>query len=141
MYAACLCGDAVGEGNEGADADHSVCLLLQTCQNADAAVVFIGSSMIENDKSADGSLRPAHEGEGLDRNNLDLPGRQADLARALARRAPGLPVIVVLFNGGGLDVGWIDRMPAVSAMLAVGFPGQVGATMQLYMASSDLGRV
>jgi hypothetical protein len=97
----------------------------QTCQGADAAIVVIGSSMIENDKSADGSLRPAHEGEGLDRNNLDLPGRQADLIRALARRAPGLPVVAVLFNGGGLDVGWIDRMPAVSAMMAVGFPGQV----------------
>jgi hypothetical protein len=94
-------------------------------------VVVIGSSMIENDKSADGLLRPAHEGEGLDRNNLDLPGRQADLVRALARRAPGLPVVVVFFNGGGLDVGWIDRMPAVSAMLAVGFPGQVGAAKQV----------
>jgi hypothetical protein len=98
---------------------------LQACDGANAAVVVIGSSMIENEKSADGSLRPAHEGEGLDRNNLDLPGRQADLVRALARRAPGLPVVVVLFNGGGLDVGWIDRMPAVSAMLAAGFPGQV----------------
>jgi hypothetical protein len=97
--------------------------------------------MIENDKSADGSLRPAHEGEGLDRNNLDLPGRQADLVRALARRAPGLPVIVVLFNGGGLDVGWIDRMPAVSSLLAVGFPGQVGAVKQLvrrYLTSAGL---
>lgn len=101
------------------------CTLLQACDGANAAVVVIGSSMIENEKSADGFLRPAHEGEGLDRNNLDLPGRQADLLRALARRAPGLPVVVVLFNGGGLDVGWIDRMPAVSAMMAAGFPGQV----------------
>eukprot|EP00882_Tetradesmus_deserticola_P032521 GHRQ01036957.1.p2 GENE.GHRQ01036957.1~~GHRQ01036957.1.p2 ORF type:complete len:109 (-),score=33.98 GHRQ01036957.1:233-559(-) len=84
--------------------------------------------MINNDKSPDGSLRPTHEGEGLDRNNLDLPGRQADLVRALARRAPGLPVVVVLMHGGGLDVGWMDRLPAVSAMLAVGFPGQVGGS-------------
>ncbi|KAF6262012.1 glycoside hydrolase superfamily [Scenedesmus sp. NREL 46B-D3] len=99
---------------------------LETCQGADAAVLVIGSSMIENDKSPDGSLRPAHEGEGLDRNNLDLPGRQADLVRALARRAPGLPLVVVLFNGGGLDVGWIDRLPAASAMLSAGFPGQEG---------------
>jgi hypothetical protein len=31
-----------------------------------------------------------------DRLSLALPGRQPDLIKALARRAPGLPLVVVL---------------------------------------------
>lgn len=98
---------------------------LQACEGADAAIVVVGSSMIENERTADGKFRPAHEGEGLDRTDLHLPGRQADLIQALAKRAPGLPLVMVLMHGGGLDVGWVDRSRAVAAMLAVSFPGQV----------------
>lgn len=60
-----------------------------------------------------------------DRLSLDLPGRQPDLIKALARRAPGLPLVVVLVHGGGLDVGWMQEVPAVRAILSVPFPGQV----------------
>ena len=88
--------------------------------------MVVGSSMVENglDKDAT-SYKPAHEGEGLDRNDLALPGRQADLVKALASRAPGLPLVVLLMNGGGLDVGWMERLASVGAIMAVGFPGQV----------------
>ncbi|KAF8063677.1 BXL3 [Scenedesmus sp. PABB004] len=100
---------------------------LQACEGADAAVVVVGSSMIENEVDAGtGGFRPATEGEGLDRTTLDLPGRQADLIKALALRAPGLPMAVVLMHGGGLDVGWMAAIPQVASMLALAFPGQEG---------------
>lgn len=57
--------------------------------------------------------------------SLDLPGRQADLIKALARRAPSLPLVVVLVHGGGLDVGWMQRVPQVKSIISVPFPGQV----------------
>jgi hypothetical protein len=60
-----------------------------------------------------------------DRLTLDLPGRQSDLIKALARRAPDLPLVVVLVHGGGLDVAWMQQIPAVKAILSVPFPGQV----------------
>lgn len=105
---------------------------LQACDGADAAIVVIGSSMIDNDKdAATGSYRPATEGEGLDRINLALPGRQGDLVKALATRAQGLPLVVVVMHGGGLDIGWMKDMSAVNALLAVGFPGQVGLLQQM----------
>lgn len=61
----------------------------------------------------------------VDRLSLELPGRQPDLIKALARRAPGLPLVVVLMHGGGLDVSWMLQIPAVKAILSVPFPGQV----------------
>lgn len=60
-----------------------------------------------------------------DRLSLDLPGRQPDLIKALARRAPDLPLVVVLMHGGGLDVAWMQAVPQVKAILSVPFPGQV----------------
>lgn len=60
-----------------------------------------------------------------DRLSLDLPGRQSDLIKALARRAPNLPLVVVLVHGGGLDVAWMQQIPSVKAILSVPFPGQV----------------
>jgi hypothetical protein len=44
--------------------------------------------------------------EGLDRVNIDLPGVQNDLAKALYSANPNL--IVVLINGGAVAIGNID---------------------------------
>jgi hypothetical protein len=66
-----------------------------------------------------------------DRLSLELPGRQPDLIKALARRAPGLPLVVVLMHGGSLDVAWMQRIPAVKAILSVPFPGQVSTAAVL----------
>jgi hypothetical protein len=57
--------------------------------------------------------------------SLDLPGRQPDLIKALARRAPELPLVVVLMHGGGIDVEWMQQLPGVKSILSVPFPGQV----------------
>jgi beta-glucosidase len=51
-------------------------------------------------------------GEAASRSDLRLPGRQADLIRAIA--GTGIPFVVVLANGRPLVVAdWIDHAPAV----------------------------
>jgi beta-glucosidase len=51
-------------------------------------------------------------GEAASRSDLQLPGRQADLIRAIA--GTGIPFVVVLANGRPLVVAdWIDHAPAV----------------------------
>ena len=52
------------------------------------------------------------EGEGRDRANLDLPGRQEQLIKAVA--ATGVPVVVVLVNGSPVTMQhWISDVPAL----------------------------
>ena len=58
-------------------------------------------------------------GEATSRSSLDLPGAQLDLVKAV--QAVGKPVVVVLFNGRPLSIGWIaEHVPAV---LEAWFPG------------------
>jgi hypothetical protein len=59
--------------------------LLQACSGASVGVVVVGASMVENGMDATArSYMPASEGEGLDRLDLDLPGRQVATAYAAA---------------------------------------------------------
>jgi beta-glucosidase len=54
----------------------------------------------------------AMSGEASSRANLDLPGRQLDLLKAL--RATGKPVVVVLMNGRPLTINWLaENSPAI----------------------------
>jgi beta-glucosidase len=69
--------------------------LAATC---DAAVVVIGA----------GSLT---EGEGYDRDTLDLPGDQNALVEAVLAANPR--TVVVLVNGSPYALPWIDHAPAV----------------------------
>ena len=58
-------------------------------------------------------------GEAMSRSSLDLPGVQLELVKAV--QAAGKPVVVVLFNGRPLSIGWIaEHVPAV---LEAWFPG------------------
>lgn len=51
-------------------------------------------------------------GEAASRASLDLPGRQLELAKAVA--AAGKPFVVVLMNGRPLTINWIaDNAPAI----------------------------
>jgi beta-glucosidase len=62
------------------------------------------------------------EGEGYDRANLDLPGKQEQLIKAVA--ATGTPTIVVLLNGSAITMrNWID---SVSAVVEAWYPGEEG---------------
>lgn len=51
------------------------------------------------------------ESEGYDRENLDLPGRQDDLVRAVA--ATGTPTIVVVNAGSPVVLPWADEVAAI----------------------------
>jgi len=62
------------------------------------------------------------EGEGRDRCNLDLPGVQEELIRAVVET--GTPVVVVLVTGGAVTMeSWLDDVPTV---LYAWYPGMEG---------------
>ncbi|HTK83208.1 MAG TPA: glycoside hydrolase family 3 N-terminal domain-containing protein [Bacteroidota bacterium] len=62
------------------------------------------------------------EGEGSDRANLDLPGKQEELIRSISET--GTPTVVVLMNGSAVTMAnWSDR---VSAIVEAWYPGEEG---------------
>lgn len=63
-----------------------------------------------------------HTSEGVDLENLSLPGRQNELIEAVAAANPR--TIVVLENGTAVKMPWLGRVPAV---LAAWYPGIRGA--------------
>jgi beta-glucosidase len=73
---------------------------------ADAAVVVVG-------------LDDKWEGEGGDRVDMELPGRQAELVLEVAAANPN--TVVVVNAGSPVAMDWLDRVPAV---LEVWYPGQ-----------------
>jgi beta-glucosidase len=92
--------DIVGESTAGFDE------ALAAARRAEVAVLAVGES---------GEM----SGEAASRSSLDLPGVQLDLVKAV--HATGTPVVVVLFNGRPLSIGWIaEHVPAI---LEAWFPG------------------
>jgi beta-glucosidase len=88
---------------------------------ADATVLVVGEA---------GSM----SGEASSRSNIDLPGRQLALARAVI--ATGKPVAVVLLNGRPLSILWLaSHSPA---LVEAWFPGTEGGHA---VADVLLGRV
>ncbi|WP_214411171.1 glycoside hydrolase family 3 C-terminal domain-containing protein [Sphaerisporangium fuscum] len=75
-------------------------------RSADVAVVVVGTG-------------PEAESEGADRTDLDLPGRQDELVRAVAAANPA--TVVIVNAGGPVALPWRDEVPAV---LLNWFPGQ-----------------
>jgi beta-glucosidase len=68
-------------------------------RNSDVAIVIVGEPK-------------EFAGEAASRASLDLPGRQMDLVKEVAR--VGKPTIVVLVNGRPPAIGWIvDNVPAI----------------------------
>lgn len=61
-------------------------------------------------------------GEGIDTHDLELPGVQLDLVKAV--HATGTPVVVVLVNGRQLAVEWIAQN--VPVIIETWFPGEEG---------------
>ncbi|WP_195628484.1 beta-glucosidase [Bacteroides finegoldii] len=78
-------------------------------KQADVAVVVLG-----------GGQRTC--GENKSRSNLDLPGRQLDLLKAVV--ATGKPVVLVLINGRPLSINWADKF--IPAILEAWYPGSKG---------------
>ena len=61
-------------------------------------------------------------GEGFDRSDLGLPGKQEQLLEAVV--AAGKPVVLVLENGRPLTIGWAKEH--VPAILEAWYPGEFG---------------
>jgi beta-glucosidase len=61
-------------------------------------------------------------GEGFDRSDLDLPGKQEALLEAIA--ATGTPVVLVLQNGRALSISWANEH--IPAILEAWYPGEFG---------------
>jgi beta-glucosidase len=62
------------------------------------------------------------EGEGRDRSDIRLPGRQGEMIRRIA--AAGVPTVVVLYGGSAIDMSdWLD---AADAVLMAWYPGEEG---------------
>lgn len=81
------------------ESDEGFAAAVQAAREADFTIVVAG-------ESADMS------GEASSRSNIDLPGRQNDLIKAI--HATGKPYAVVLMNGRPLTINWIaENSPAV----------------------------
>ncbi|MGI8493063.1 MAG: beta-glucosidase, partial [Acidimicrobiales bacterium] len=71
---------------------------VEAAGRADVAVVVVGTNSDT-------------ETEGRDRKSMDLPGRQADLIRAVAAANPA--TVVVVNAGAPVTMDWADDVPAV----------------------------
>jgi len=69
-----------------------------------------------------GLFKTSISGEGSDRVDLDLPGRQKELLQAL--RKTGKPLILVLVNGRPLSIKW--EKENIPAILEAWYPGEEG---------------
>lgn len=79
---------------------------------ADVVVVVVG-------------LDQSIEAEGLDRENLTLPGFQEKLVKQVANSTNGTVVLVVM-SAGPIDVSFARNLSKVGAIMWVGYPGQAG---------------
>ncbi len=82
---------------------------------ADIAVVFVGLHPGQGDT-------PAREDEGWDRAQIALPGNQSALVQAIF--ATGTTTVVVMINGGPLDITWTKAN--VPAIVESFYPGEMG---------------
>jgi len=102
--------DVIGNSRDGfAEA-------VEAAKKSEVAMVIVG------DKS--GLIEDCTSGESRDRADLNLPGIQEELIRAIYET--GTPIIVVLINGRPLSINWIaENIPSV---LEAWLPGEEGAS-------------
>jgi beta-glucosidase len=97
---------------------------LSTAAQADV-IIFVGglSQLLEGEEGEQANVPPGQHSQG-DRTDIDLPGVQEALLKALY--ATGKPVVLVLLNGSALAVNWADKnLPAI---LEAWYPGGEGGT-------------
>ncbi|XP_059651109.1 beta-xylosidase/alpha-L-arabinofuranosidase 2-like [Cornus florida] len=79
---------------------------------ADATVLVVGGSTDIED-------------EFVDREEISLPGEQEKLISEVSKVSKG-PVILVVFSGGSMDVGFANTDNNIKGILWAGYPGQHG---------------
>jgi beta-glucosidase len=99
---------------------------VEMAKQADVVVLVLGGASIEPGDNMDKALKEHRItcGEGVDRADLNLPGVQDELAKAVYKT--GKSVVVVLLNGRPLSIDWIgDNIPAI---VEGWYPGEEGGT-------------
>lgn len=99
-----LAAFAAGIGKPLGDAD--IAAAVDAARGAETAIVFVGRN-------------GEWDTEGSDLLGIELPGRQNELVRAVAKVNPR--TIVVLQSGGPVEMPWLDE---VAAVLSAWYPGQ-----------------
>ena len=79
---------------------------VEAAKQSDVAIIVVG----DDDKTV---------GESHSRVNLNLPGHQLELVKAIVET--GTPAVVVLMNGRPLTINWIDKN--ADAIIEAWFPG------------------
>ncbi|GHT11531.1 beta-glucosidase [Bacteroidia bacterium] len=105
---------------------------VRAAQTADVIVAVVGGSSARDFKTQyietgaavaqQESLSDMENGEGFDRANLDLMGKQMDLLQAL--KSTGKPLVVVYIQGRPLNMNWAAEN--ADALLTAWYPGQEG---------------
>ncbi|XP_061167474.1 xylan 1,4-beta-xylosidase-like [Saccostrea echinata] len=68
---------------------------------------------------------PMIENEDHDRGSMELPGKQSQLIKdALSFSANTVPIVLLLFNGGPVNITWADQNDRVVAIIECFFPAQ-----------------
>jgi len=86
---------------------------VNAAKGSDVAVVFVGLRA---------ACDEAGEDEGCDRKNIEFPNIQQQLVQQVV--AAGKPTVIVLINGGALNISWIKNN--VPAILEAWYPGELG---------------
>lgn len=100
---------------------------ISLAKNADVAIVAVGDS----EETC---------GENFDRADLNLPGKQLDLVKAI--HATGTPVILVLQNGRPLSITWEnENIPAIIEAWHVGEQGGLAISKVIFGEVNPAGRL
>ncbi|KAJ9168829.1 hypothetical protein P3X46_020313 [Hevea brasiliensis] len=91
---------------------NSIPQAVQAVNGADATILIAGLDL-------------SIEAEGLDRNDLLLPGNQVQLINQVVDASKG-PVILVMMCAGGVDINFAKNNTKIKAILWVGYPGEEG---------------
>lgn len=152
--------DSFGSGRKGSqrvpfrfEAGRAYDLRIEYCKDAGGARVLFGLSREEDE--IDKAVKCAAEadvavvvvgdswetcGEGLDRVELDLPGKQLDLVKAVYDT--GTPVVLVLLNGRALTLNWeAAHIPAIIEAWFCGEKGGAAIAETLFGDINPAGRL
>ncbi|NOZ27476.1 MAG: glycoside hydrolase family 3 protein [Chloroflexi bacterium] len=97
---------------------------VEAAKKADVAILCLGlSQAVEGEEGQREGLPKGLVSQG-DRTDIDLPGVQEDLLKAVYET--GTPVVLVLINGSAVAVNWADEH--VPAIIEAWYPGEEGGT-------------
>jgi beta-glucosidase len=89
-------------------------------QGSDVAILVLGLEPLQEDQG----IFPNGEGEGTDRDAIELPPEQENIIQEV--EATGVPYVVVMMNGSALAS--VHAQKNANAILEAWYPGQEGGT-------------